>query len=75
MGDNDFNVPEADDVERELLDELADLDGVDDQAKVANDNAKVLGFRAQAVEKARSLGIELSEDEAKTALGLFPKVN
>ena len=73
MGDNDFNVPEADDVERELLDELADLDGVDNQAKVANDNAKVLGFCTQAVEKAWSLGIELSEDEAKPPSVSFPR--
>ena len=74
-GDNDFNVLEADDVEHELLDELADLGGVDDQAKVTDDNAKVSAFRTQAVEKARSLGIVLSEEEAVTALGLFPKVN
>lgn len=74
-GDNDFNVLEPDDTERELLDELADLDGVEDQAKVTNDNEKVSGFRTQAVEKARSLGIILSEEEAKTALSLFPKVS
>jgi len=75
MGDNDFDIPEAEDAERELLDELADLDGADDQEKVTNDNVKVSGFRSQAVEKARLLGIVLSDEEAKTALGLFPKVN
>ena len=74
-GDNDFNIPEPTNVEHELLDELVDLDGVDDEAKVANDNEKVSTFRTQAVEKARLLGIVLSEEEASTALGLFPKVN
>lgn len=73
-GDNDFNIPEADDTERELLDELVDSEEADDQAKVASDNAKVSMFRTQAVEKARSLGIVLSEEDAATALGLFPKV-
>lgn len=74
-GDNDFNISEPTNIEHELLDELADLDGVDDQAKIANDNEKVSTFRTQAVEKARLLGIILSEEEASTALGLFPKVN
>ena len=73
-GDNDFNVPEADDTERELLDELADLEDADDQAKVTGDNAKVSTFRTQAVEKAQLLGIALSDEEAATTLGLFRKV-
>ena len=73
-GDNDFNVPEPGDMERELLDDLADLAGVDDQAKVADDDEKVSKFRTQAVEEARSLGITLSDVDAETALGLFPKV-
>jgi len=73
-GDNDFNIPEADGTERELLDELANLEEAEDQAKVTSDNTKVSTFRTQAVEKARLLGIVLSEEEAATALGLFPKV-
>lgn len=73
-GDNDFNVPEPDDTERELLDDLVDLVGVEDQAKVTSDNEKVLTFRAQAVEEARLRDITLSDEEAVTALGVFPKV-
>ena len=53
-GDNDFNVPEADDTERELLDELADLEDADDQVKVTGDNTKVSTFRTQAVSEPTS---------------------
>ena len=76
-GDNDFIVSEPDPTERDMLEELIDLAGADDQAddaKVAEINEKVSAFRTQAVEEARKLGIQVSSDEASVALGLFPKV-
>lgn len=76
-GDNDFVVTEPDAAEQDMLEELVNLGGTNNQtddARIIEVNEKVSSFRTQAVEDARKLEIQISSEEASVALGLFPKV-
>lgn len=49
-------------------------DGETDEAKEAHDREVVTSVHARAIEAMRQVGISVTPDEEKTALGLFPKV-
>jgi len=51
-----------------------DQDGVTNEAKEAHDREVVTSVHAWAVEAMRGVGVIVTPDEEKTALGLFPKV-
>lgn len=46
-----------------------------DEAQVAHDEASVWTVHAQAIKKAKEMGISMSQKEKDTVLGLFPKVH
>lgn len=50
------------------------LDTEVDEAKVAHDREVVTSVHARAIEEMKRLGISMTPDEERIALGLFPKV-
>ena len=51
------------------------LDTEINEAKVAHDREVVTSVHARAIDEMKGLGVSMTPDEEKTALGLFPKVS
>lgn len=74
-------------IEQEMLNEDEQLPGSSadgdtkvlyteiDEAKVAHDREVVTSVHARAIDEMKGLGVSMTPDEEKTALGLFPKVS